>query len=193
MAPSQALARYLEARSAVAGRASVSAPSSEATRRRGADLSAYLTECLDAAMVDLSQGAEGWAVVAIGGYGRGDLARHSDIDVLLLVEEGAADRALRSLYPLWDAALKVGHAIRSVREIADSAQSNVETYTALLDTRLLAGDTGLYEAFVRDRRSWVRKTRDWLRDELVVTRAARVGMEPWQTLAVDVKNSRGGL
>ena len=144
-------------------------------------------------MVELSEGADGWAVVAVGGYGRGDLARYSDIDVMLLVDDGAADRALRSLYPLWDASLKVGHAIRAVREIAASAQANIETYTSLLDTRLLAGDGGLYEAFVRDRRSWVRKTRGWLHDALVETRAARVALEPWQTLAVDVKNSRGGL
>ncbi|MQC17063.1 MAG: HD domain-containing protein, partial [Chloroflexi bacterium] len=175
----------------MAGRASVSPHARDG--RAGAELSAYLTECLDAAMVDLSQEARGWAVVAIGGYGRGDLARHSDIDVLLLVEDGAEDRALRSLYPLWDASLKVGHAIRSLREVADSARANIETYTALLDARFLAGDLHLHEEFARDRQVWVRKTRDWLRGELSALRAARIAEEPWQTLAVDVKNSRGGL
>jgi len=187
-----ALARYLEARSAAAERASARPPAAF-EGSPGAALSAYRTECLAAALVELSREATDWAVVAVGGYGRADLARHSDIDVMLLVGDGAEGRALRTLYPLWDAALKVGHAVRPVDEVVEAARANIETYTSLLDARFLTGDESLYATFERDLRALVRKTRPWLREQLAALRSERVHEEPWQLLAVDLKNGRGGL
>ena len=191
-----ALARFLEARSAVAGRASLALPGpfeGAPALERGAALSAYLTDCLDAAVAELARGIEGVAVVAVGGYGRGELARHSDIDLMLLVDGSAEDRAVRMLYPLWDASLKVGHSVRTVSESVEAAKANIETYTSLLDARLVAGDLDLFHEFIEARRKFVRGSRPWLREQLAALRAERVRAEPWQLLAVDVKTSRGGL
>jgi len=191
-----ALARFLEARSAIAGRASVALPDQH-EGARGAAISAYLADCLDAALIELTPGTSGIAVVAVGGYGRRELARHSDVDLMLLVEVGAPreveERAVRMLYPLWDASLKVGHSVRNVADTVEMAKANIETYTSLLDARLLSGDTELYEAFREARRRLVRDSRPWLREQLTALRAERVAAEPWQLLAVDVKTSRGGL
>ncbi|MGE3961112.1 MAG: HD domain-containing protein [Dehalococcoidia bacterium] len=190
------LARFLEARSAVAGRASLTSPG-HAGEPRGAAVSAYLAERLDAAIVDLAAGLDHVTFVAVGGYGRGELARHSDVDLMVLVAEGApkeaGERAVRALYPLWDASLKVGHSVRSVADVLEAAKANVESYTAILDARPLAGDLDLYAAFLEARRKLVRSTRPWLRAQLAALREARLSAEPWQLLAVDVKTSRGGL
>ena len=191
-----ALARFLEARSAVAERASLALPDLH-EGARGAAISAYLIDCLDDAIVELARGSSGIAVVAVGGYGRRELARHSDVDLMLLVEPGGPreveERAVRMLYPLWDASLKVGHSVRTAAETVEMAKANIETYTSLLDARLLIGDADLYQSFLDARRKLVSASRPWLRDQLAALRAARIHAEPWQLLAVDVKNSRGGL
>lgn len=87
------------------------------------------------------------AVVAVGGYGRRELCPGSDVDVLLLVDglgeevQAAVVRAI--VYPLWDAGLSVGHAVRDHRQAVAAALDDVDIATALIDARLLAGDTEL--------------------------------------------------
>lgn len=89
----------------------------------------------------------GWALVALGGYGRGELAPFSDIDLMLL-HSGRARSAMRGaaesiFYPLWDAGLTVGNALRTVKQALDLARADLETLTALLDARTVAGDATL--------------------------------------------------
>ena len=87
-----------------------------------------------------------WRSRPVGSFGRGAVALHSDADVVLIVdtqvvgakEAGAFVEAL--LYPLWDAGLAVGHQVLSADEVVPLAQKYLETATALLDLRLLAGD-----------------------------------------------------
>ena len=99
------------------------------------------------------------ALVALGGYGRGDLAPHSDIDLLLLHGSGGwasawgarradavKDLAERLFYPLWDSGFAVGHAVRGVRECQRVAAERLDAATAMLDARLLAGDPSLFRA-----------------------------------------------
>ncbi|MFN2557520.1 MAG: [protein-PII] uridylyltransferase [Nitriliruptorales bacterium] len=87
------------------------------------------------------------AVAAVGGYGRRELCPGSDVDVLRLVEglsEEAQAEVVRSIiYPLWDAGLTVGHAIRDHRQAVASAVGDIDIATALLDARLVAGDPEL--------------------------------------------------
>ncbi|PKN82321.1 MAG: hypothetical protein CVU47_03340, partial [Chloroflexi bacterium HGW-Chloroflexi-9] len=175
MSAHAALLRFMQARSDVSERACAIA---------GADLCAYLTDLLDEALAALSADVDtsGFAVVAVGGYGRREQARHSDVDVMLLVERGAEDRAKRVLYPLWDAALKVGHSVRTVPQVTEAAKANVETFTALLDARLVAGDDRLYAAFEDARRRFTAGAQPWLRAQLAERRAALVAREPWQLL-----------
>lgn len=106
---------------------------------------------LDRALEDLfPHGPEGsLALVALGGYGRRELAPGSDVDLLVLHEpgaeaEGEAERAIAAvLYPLWDAGLEVGHALRTPEECRSQAALRFDALTPLLDARLLAGSASL--------------------------------------------------
>ena len=90
------------------------------------------------------------AVVAVGGYGRGELAPQSDIDLLFLSNWKLTPHAEQIveflLYTLWDLGLKVGHATRSIDECIRLAKSDLTIRTALLEARYLWGDAGLYRS-----------------------------------------------
>ncbi len=91
------------------------------------------------------------AVVAQGGYGRGELNPCSDIDLLFLYqfkrEPFIENVAERILYTLWDTRLTVGNAMRNVRECVRLADKDFKVKTALLDARFLCGDDTLYQEF----------------------------------------------
>ncbi|MEX2648336.1 MAG: [protein-PII] uridylyltransferase, partial [Alphaproteobacteria bacterium] len=87
------------------------------------------------------------AVLALGGYGRGQLAPHSDVDLLFLTAPRASVRARRvvafALHALWDLGLKVGHATRDVDDCLARARANMTIRTALLEARAVWGDAEL--------------------------------------------------
>src|SRR5215469_10918752 len=89
------------------------------------------------------------AVVATGGYGRGELAPGSDIDLLFVrpFKQTAWGESVIEfiLYMLWDLGLKVGHATRSLNESVRLAKQDITIRTALLEARFLWGDKGLYD------------------------------------------------
>jgi len=91
-----------------------------------------------------------WALVAVGGYGRGELHPCSDIDILLLVPQPPGPRGRgvveKLLAFLWDIGLEVGHSVRTVAECAQESAANVSVMTTLLEARLLAGSAALLEA-----------------------------------------------
>jgi [protein-PII] uridylyltransferase len=103
-------------------------------------------ELVDACLRDLAAAAgmpEDVALVALGGYGRGTLAPGSDLDLLILHDGRSADAvsalAETLLYPLWDAGLRVGHAVRTAEACAEIAAERLDATTAMLDGRILAG------------------------------------------------------
>lgn len=90
-------------------------------------------------------------LVAYGGYGRGELSPHSDIDIMF-VHNSRTPAAVtpvieKILYTLWDTGLKVGHATRSIDEAVEQANKDMQAKTALIEARLLVGDPVLYEKF----------------------------------------------
>lgn len=94
------------------------------------------------------------SLVATGGYGRGTLNPASDIDILFLLPRASTKlpEPLRELvqdilYLLWDVGFKVGHACRSITECIEQAKADQENKTSLMDARLIAGDTTLFEQF----------------------------------------------
>ena len=93
--------------------------------------------------------AERICIVATGGYGRGELAPGSDIDLLFLrpfKQSPWGESVIEFiLYMLWDLGLKVGHATRSLAECVRLSKLDVTIRTAILEARYLWGDTGLYE------------------------------------------------
>ncbi|MEQ8965914.1 MAG: [protein-PII] uridylyltransferase [Azospirillaceae bacterium] len=96
---------------------------------------------------------ERFALVAVGGYGRGELAPMSDVDLLFLLPYKRTPRVEQVvetlLYALWDLGLKVGHAVRSADECLRAARGDVTIRTSLLESRPLWGDAALYDEFRR--------------------------------------------
>jgi [protein-PII] uridylyltransferase len=88
------------------------------------------------------------AIVAVGGYGRAELAPQSDIDLLFLLPYKATPHTEQVveflLYVLWDLGLKVGHATRSVDESLRQATGDITIRTALLESRLISGEEALF-------------------------------------------------
>ncbi|MBW3619476.1 MAG: [protein-PII] uridylyltransferase [Actinobacteria bacterium] len=159
------------------------------------------TTAVDGALGELSHPVAElgrFTVAATGGYGRRELCPWSDIDLLLL-HDGLAEADLAALvravvYPLWDAGLQVGYAVRGRRE-AVVAADDVDSATSTLDARRVAGDPSL----VRDVREGVlqrlRKRRASFLDGLTaadVDRRARTG-DAAEVLEPDLKNGAGGL
>src|SRR5690606_33065028 len=92
--------------------------------------------------------ADSAELVAVGGYGRGELHPQSDIELLILLDD-ASDRATgepisRFLTFLWDIGLEVGHSVRTLEDCETQARADVTVLTALMETRLLAGPGTLF-------------------------------------------------
>ena len=107
----------------------------------------------------------GVALLAIGGYGRSQLCPGSDLDLLLLHAKSFDVRPVAEAlwYPIWDAGVKLGHAVRTPREALALAADDLDTATAVLDARLLAGDEGLAERLVNEAAAqWEKRGKRWL-------------------------------
>jgi [protein-PII] uridylyltransferase len=93
--------------------------------------------------------AERLLIVAVGGYGRGEMALHSDVDIAFVTPwkpAGWTEQAIEQiLYLLWDLGLKIGHSTRSVDDMIRLAASDHTIRTAILESRYLWGDEGLFD------------------------------------------------
>ncbi|MGW0536145.1 [protein-PII] uridylyltransferase [Streptomyces sp. NPDC003032] len=142
----------------------------------------------------------GVALVAVGGYGRGELSPRSDLDLLLL-HDGNTDAAQvaaladRLWYPVWDLGLALDHSVRTPSQARKTAGEDLKVHLGLLDARHVAGDlgltAGLRTAVLADWRNLAPKRLPELR-ELCEERAARQG-ELSHLLEPDLKEARGGL
>ncbi len=93
------------------------------------------------------------ALVATGGYGRGEMFPCSDVDVLVLLEHepDAQERGRleRVVGMLWDVGLEIGHSVRTVEACMETARSDITIETSLLEARLLAGNTKLFRRLAK--------------------------------------------
>jgi [protein-PII] uridylyltransferase len=172
------------------------------TGHHGRWSAARRSELVDACVVELfreSQVPPRLALVALGGYGRGELAPFSDVDLLILHAgdgpeeiEGFAERLL---YPLWDAGLTVGHGVRTADECLALAFERLDAATAMLDARLLAGDVGAWDEVRGRLRAWTRNDPRGFAARVVVSaseRRERFGSVS-SLLEPDLKEGSGGL
>ncbi|MEU6145289.1 [protein-PII] uridylyltransferase [Streptomyces sp. NPDC047081] len=146
-----------------------------------------------------AEGLRGVSLVAVGGYGRGELSPRSDLDLLLLHDGGDAKTvaalADRIWYPVWDLGLALDHSVRTPGEARKTAAEDLKVQLGLLDARHIAGDlgltAGLRTAVLADWRNQAPKRLPELQ-ELCSERAERQG-ELQYLLEPDLKEARGGL
>ncbi len=135
--------------------------------------------------------------MAVGGYGRSELAPYSDLDVVLVHDDAVdvAQVAGTVWYPLWDAGAQIDHSVRRLSEVTAAARDDPRVALGLLDTRHLAGDPNLTLRLRADLLAhWRRDARRQLPlvREMVEKRAERMG-ELAHASVPDLKESLGGL
>lgn len=142
----------------------------------------------------------GGAVVAVGGYGRGELAPGSDLDLVLLVPPSANPNLIPQVanklwYPIWDEGMKLDHSVRTVAQARTMAADDLKVALGLLDARTVYGDESLCEKLkeqvLADWRAMGQKRLPGLRS-YVQDRITRNG-ELAHLLEPDLKESFGGL
>lgn len=126
-------------------------------RERSQIIDILLRHLWDEMAAEKGIGPEGVAIVATGGYGRGELNPGSDVDIMFLHRPmpANAEKILHGaieavLYLLWDLGLKVGHSTRTVAQALAHGNEDGESKTALIEARLVAGDARLAEALRDD-------------------------------------------
>jgi [protein-PII] uridylyltransferase len=142
----------------------------------------------------------GFAVLAVGGYGRRHLFPHSDVDLLLLFESDrliAESKGAISAYlqRLWDSGLRVSHSVRTPAECLEVHQQNIELNVSLLDQRYLAGDRALYAELARRMPRFLAASREPLTRNLTQLARERHGKyaDTFYHLEPNVKEAPGGL
>ncbi|XEC32962.1 [protein-PII] uridylyltransferase [Streptomyces fradiae] len=171
--------------------------------RSGPPRRAALARLTDEWLAGLWQAADpppGTALVAVGGYGRGELSPRSDLDLLLLHDGGADARTIAALadrlwYPVWDLGLALDHSVRTTAEARRTAGEDLKVQLGLLDARPVAGDTALAAALrtavLADWRNQATRRLPELH-ALCRERHERSGELPY-LLEPDLKEAHGGL
>lgn len=152
-------------------------------------------------MSDLPEaGGRGLALVAVGGYGRGEMSPFSDVDVVLVHRTDVsparvAEVAEQIWYPLWDDGLALDHAVRSADEMLATAAEDVRAALGMLDARAVAGDTAAVVALRSEVLAAWRRTARRRLPELQRATQQRVERVGWlaQSAIMDLKESGGGL
>ena len=123
-----------------------------------ATYAAAADEWVTALAAESFDGAKGtWALVAVGGYGRGELAPFSDLDLVLVHDgtKGLADAAERVWYPIWDEAVGLDHSVRTPKEVLAAAKGDLRVALGLLEARCVAGDAEMADSLAaRVRDAW---------------------------------------
>jgi [protein-PII] uridylyltransferase len=138
------------------------------------------------------------ALVAVGGYGRGELHPHSDIDLLILTGEDGEqyEKGLeRFLTSLWDLGLTIGHSVRTVKQCAANARKDITVLTNMMEARLVSGDAKLLEAMqaaISTDHMW--PSRDFFAAKIAEQQARHTKFADTEyNLEPNVKSSPGGL
>ncbi|TAL25449.1 MAG: [protein-PII] uridylyltransferase [Nitrospirae bacterium] len=117
----------------------------------GRQLAEFYTKKIDEFLIGLFNSIASkkpLCLIAIGGYGRAELAPFSDIDIMFFAKDKTDPEKVEAiLYKLWDSGLEIGHSYRTPEDCVSEARKDIRTHTALLEARFIAGDKGLYNYF----------------------------------------------
>jgi [protein-PII] uridylyltransferase len=212
--PAQELARYKQFLKVESHRLKLhhrsDAPGLDVCQARAVILDVLLKNLWESSKKTLSTQAQKefppLALVAIGGFGRAELNPHSDIDFMFLhdgqvVASGKPLPHLSKLidgilYPLWDLGMKVGHSVRSVDDCVKVANTDMQSKTSMIESRLIVGNEALFKKF---QKAVVTKCVEGHVDEYIAmrledqaTRRAKFGNSP-SMQEPNIKNACGGL
>ena len=140
------------------------------------------------------------SLVAMGGYGRRELAPYSDIDVMILIQGNQAEMAQviskGVFHHLWDLGFQVGHSVRSIAECLEIGETDLPACTSLMESRFLGGNAAVFQEFQRkfDRRILKRHAKRFVLDKIEERHReyAKFG-ETVFLLEPNIKKSKGGL
>ena len=175
----------------------------------GAEVVTALTDLTDEILLDLYHSNQetagmsdqtGVALVALGGYGRRELAPYSDIDLMFLYafpyETQARALSMAILHTLWDLGFQVGHSLRTIADCREMGRSDLTVRTALMEARWLVGDREFFIEFMQNYRVEVSGTgvQEYVAQKLEERRQeySRYGSTNF-LLEPNIKKGRGGL
>ena len=144
--------------------------------------------------------SERLTLIAVGGYGRGEMAPYSDVDIGFLTpwkQTAWSEQVIETmLYALWDLGLKIGHSSRSLDEMVRQAKADMTIRTALLEARYVWGDTELYDEASRRFKAEVQAStaRQFITDKLAERneRHRKMGDSRY-VVEPNIKEGKGGL
>ena len=174
----------------------------KAEHEAGADgqvVARRITEAMDAVVLSIYQSAMPQtsgphALVALGGYGRCEMAPHSDVDLLFLFaksQDKVPEVVAGVFNPLWDLGFEVGHSSRTLDEVVRAVREDLESRTAMMDGRLLAGDAALFAQF--QQRLYKRVPKRTITELNRLRQQQLEARQSVQLLEPNVKESPGGL
>lgn len=139
-------------------------------------------------------------LVAMGGYGRRELAPYSDIDVMVLTQGNQAELAQAIsqgvFHRLWDLGFQVGHSVRTIVECLEIGETDLPACTSLMESRFLGGNPAVFQEFQRkfDRRILKRRAKQFVLDKIEERQReyAKFGGTVF-LLEPNIKKSKGGL
>ena len=139
------------------------------------------------------------SLIAVGGYGRGELHPASDIDLMLLLaeeeNEQTKDALERFLTLLWDSRLEIGHSVRTLDECIAEAEKDITVVTNTMEARLLSGDQPLFEQMKKQtgpESIWDNQSYFQAKLEEQLKRSGKFNDTAY-SLEPNIKESRGGL
>ena len=174
----------------------------EAEHEAGADgqtVARRIAEAMDAVVLSIYQSAMPQtagphALVALGGYGRCEMAPHSDVDLLFLFakSQDKVPQVVAGVFnPLWDLGFEVGHSSRTLDDVVRAVREDLESRTAMMDGRFLAGDTALFAQF--QQRLYKRVPKRTVAELNRLRQQQLEARQSVQLLEPNVKESPGGL
>ena len=163
------------------------------SERYSAACDRWLTELLGSAAGGDTNGV---ALMAVGGYGRGEMAPGSDLDLLLVHDGRRKIKALADAlwYPVWDTGIGLDHSVRTAKEVRSAMDADIKVALGMLDARRVAGDERLASSVLEAALElWATRSGRWLPavDALTRDRHARFGDLAF-LLEPDLKEARGG-
>lgn len=178
----------------------------------GAEIVAGFTDLIDEVLVcryrnvvsrrggGVAVGVQHCCLVAVGGYGRRELAPHSDIDVMMLYrtsgESVAEDLSTQVFTHLWDLGFQVGHSVRSIADCMVYAEENLQIKTSLMESRFLVGNPSVFQEFQQRfaKRVLGRRVEEFIREKLEERQQdyEKFGKTVF-LLEPNIKKTKGGL